>query len=136
MEKDVARAVELYERAAELDSKDAHFKLGVLYDEGIDVEKDMAQAIRHYEVAAMRGHVKARFNLGCEEYNAGNHVLALHHWMISAKIGHDKSLDNVKKFFMKGYATKADYAEALRGYQGAVEEMRSPDRDKAKHLLN
>ena len=32
LEKDVTTAVELYERAAELGVKDAHFYLGVLYD--------------------------------------------------------------------------------------------------------
>ena len=34
--------------------------------------------------------------------------------------------------FVKGLATKADYAAALRGYQNAIEEMSSPDRDEAK----
>ena len=36
---------------------------------------------------------------------------------------------------MKGLATKDDYAEALRGYQNAVEEMSSPDRAEAKSLI-
>ena len=40
----------------------------------------------------------------------------------------------VKILFMNGLATKADYAAALRGYQNAVEEMPSPDRDEAKEL--
>ena len=35
---------------------------------------------------------------------------------------------------MNGLATKADYAAALRGYQNAVEEMSSPDRDEAKKM--
>ena len=35
---------------------------------------------------------------------------------------------------MDGLATKAEYAEALRGYQGAAEELRSTDRDEAKSL--
>ena len=65
LEKDVTRAVELYERAAELGVKDAHFNLGCLYDKGTDVEKDTAKAFRHYEAAAMCGHVYARYNLGC-----------------------------------------------------------------------
>ena len=134
LEKDVARAVELHERAAELGLKDAHHSLGCLYDEGTDVDKDMAKAIRHWEAAAMSGHVSARYNLGCRDYNAGNHDLALQHWMISAKMGHEKSLGNIKDMFMHGLATKADYAESLRGYQSAVEEMRSPDRDEAKSL--
>ena len=92
LEKDVARAFELYERAAELGVIDAHYNLGVLYDEGTDVEKDTAKALRHYEAAAMCGDVLARHNLGNAEHRAGNHDLALQHWMISAKSGHEGSL--------------------------------------------
>ena len=136
LEKDVTRAVELWERAAELGLKEAHNSLGCLYDEGtdveMDVEKDIAKAMLHWEAAAVKGDVLARHNLGALEWEAGNHDLALQHWMIAAKLGHQKSLDEVKDMFMDGLATKADYADALRGYQSAVEEMRSPDRDEAR----
>ena len=132
--KDVTRAVELYERAAELGVKEAHHNLGNLYYSGTEVEKDMAKTIRHYETAAMCGHVDARFNLGHLEYDAGNYDLALQHWMISATLGNEGSLNNVENFSRNGLATKADYAAALRGYQNAVEEMSSPDRAEAKSL--
>ena len=132
LEKDVVMAVELYERAAELGAKDAHYSLGVLYDEGTDVAKDMSKAIEHYEAAAMCGDVFARYNLGCMEYDAGNYDLALQHFLMAAKLGDRDSLDEVKDMFMDGLATKADYADALRGHQSAVEEMRSPDRDEAR----
>ena len=132
--KDITRAVELLERAAELGVKDAHFNLGCTYTEGTDVAKDTAKALRHYEAAAMCGHVAARYNLGCMDYHAGNYDLALLHWTISAKLGDQDSLNEVKENFMKGLATKADFASALRGYQNAVEEMSSPDRDEAKVL--
>ena len=82
----------------------------------------------------MCGDVYARHNLGCEEENAGNYDLALQHFLISAKMGQEKSLSQVKTFFMNGLATKADYAAALRGYQNAVEEMSSPDRAEAKKM--
>ena len=135
LKKDVTRTVELYERAAELGVKDAHYNLGVLYDVGTDVEKDMDKAIRHYEAAAMCGHVSARYNLGYEENDAGNYDLALQHFLISAMLGHEKSLRKIKTFFMDGLATKADYAEALRGYQSAIEETSSPDREEAIKFL-
>ena len=132
LEKDVTRAVELYERAAELGVKDAHYNLGVLYSEGEEVAKDMDKAIRHYEVSAMCGHVLARYNLGCIEGKAENYDLSLQHFSISAKLGDQESLNMVKTFFMNGLATKADYAAALCGYQSAIEEMSSPERDEAK----
>ena len=99
-------------------------------DEGID--KDMARAHEHYEIAAKWGHVKARHNLGFIEYKSGNYALALKHWMISAKLGYTNSLSAIKVLFEKGSATKSDYAEVLRGYQEAVEEMSSPEREEAK----
>ena len=79
----------------------------------------------------MRGHLSARYNLGCEEKNAGNYDLALQHFLIAAKLGDQFALNQVKAMFMSGLATKTDYAEALRGYQSAVEETRSPNRDDA-----
>ena len=134
MSKDVTRAVDRAVLRAELGVKEAHFSLGVMFEAGTEVEKDTAKAFRHYETAAKCGQVNARYNLGNAEYDAGNRDLALQHWMISAKLGHEYSLTNVKSFFMNGLATKADYAAALLGYQNAVEEMSSPDRDEAKTL--
>ena len=134
MEKDVTKAVKFYERAVKLGLKEAQYNLGCLHGQGIDMKKDTAKAMRHWEAAAMCGDVSARHNLGSMEYNAGNYDLALQHWMISAKLGHGKSLNKVKTSFMKGLAAKADYAAALRGYQNAVEEMSSSGRDEAKSL--
>ena len=54
-EKDATRAVELYERAAKLEVKKAHFNLGAMYAKGTDVEKDTAKALRHYDAAAICG---------------------------------------------------------------------------------
>ena len=132
LERDMTRAVELYERAAELGVIDAHYNLGCLYRDGTVVDQDTSKAIRHFEAAAMCGNVSARFNLGCEEGKAGNYDLALQHCMISVTLGHEGSLNAVKHLLMIGHATKADYAAALRGYQNAVEEMSSPDRAEAK----
>ncbi|EJK54913.1 hypothetical protein THAOC_25415 [Thalassiosira oceanica] len=77
LERDVTRAVELYERAAELGVSGANYNLGALHAQGEDVAKDMAKAIRHYEAAAMGGYVSARYVLGYVAYNAGNNDLAL-----------------------------------------------------------
>ena len=53
---------------------------------------------------------------------------------MAAKLGCQDALDRVRVMFMKGLATKADYAGFLRGHQSAFEEMRSPDRDEALAL--
>ncbi|EJK77368.1 hypothetical protein THAOC_00802, partial [Thalassiosira oceanica] len=132
LKKDMERAVRLWEEAAELGSVDALFSLGNSYDLGDGVKQDKAKAVAFYAKAAMQGHVDCRHNLGYFEGKKGNHDRAVRHWLISAKMGGEQSLELIKKFFRAGFATKEQYAEALKGYQDAVEEMKSHDRDEAK----
>ena len=132
--KDVSRAIELWTRATGLGSLDAHCQLGCVYYAGDSVEEDKPRGICHLQQAAMKGHASSRHLLGVSEYNNKNYELAVQHWMISARMGHDGSLNKIKKMFTEGRATKAQYAEALLGYQSAVEEMRSPQREEAKRL--
>ena len=133
-EKDMRKAVGLYNKAAELGSVEALFSLGIVYRHGEGVEADMVKAVQFYKKAAMQGHAESRHNLGYYETSQGNGGLALKHFLIASKMGHKESLEAVKKMFMGGIATKDQYAEALRGHQDAVEEMKSHDRDEAKRL--
>ena len=132
--KDVPRAIELWTEAAELGSNDAHAQLGVMYYYGKGVEEDELRAIHHWQQAAMKGEVDSRHNLGAIEYENGNYELAVQHFMISAKMGHERSLNAIKDMFKEALVTKAQYAEALIGYRDAVEETKSPQRGEAKRL--
>ena len=132
--KDVPRAIELWTEAAELGSSGAHCELGDSYYYGDGVEEDKSRGIRHWQQATMKGNVDSRHAIGAVEQNSGNYELALQHWMISAKMGDEESLNCIKGMFKAGQATKAQYAEALLGYRDAVEEMKSPQREEAKRL--
>jgi len=73
----------------------------------------------------------------------GNYDRSVRHFMISAKMGENNSLEMIKNILMGGmatkeqqYATKEQYAEALKGYQDAVEETKSRDRDEANAYLD
>ncbi|EJK73003.1 hypothetical protein THAOC_05403, partial [Thalassiosira oceanica] len=132
--KNVPRAIELWTEAAELGSLGAHYQLGVAYYTGVVVEEDRPIGINHWQQAAMKGHVKSRYNLGIIECENGNCELAVQHYMISAKMGDQRSLNAIKDMFKDGDATKAQYTEALLGYRDAVEEMKSPQREEAKRL--
>ena len=135
-QKDMRKAVELWTEAAELGSIEALYSLGVAYDRGDGVQQDRAKAAELYKKAAMQGHVESRHSLGKHEGRKGDYNRAVRHILISAKMGHLESLENIKQMFMGGVATKAQYAEALKGYQDAVEEMKSHDRDEAKRFLD
>ena len=132
--KDVPRAIELWTEAAELGSLGAHYHLGFAYYNGDGVEEDKPKGVHRWQRAAMKGHAESRHHLGVVEFKEGNYDLAARHWMISAKLGHENSLNNIKDMFKEGHATKAQYATALRGYGDAVEEMKSHQREEAKRL--
>ena len=131
---DVPRAIELLTRAAKLGSLEAHYQLGIVYYYGDVVEEDKPRGIYHWQQASIKGDAESRRKLGVVEFHKENYGLAVQHWMISAKMGYEGSLNNIKTMFMEGHATKAQYAEALRGYGDAVEEMKSPRREEAKRL--
>jgi len=134
LQKDVKRAVELWEEAAGLGSIESLYSLGVSHMSGCGVQQDDAKAAEYYKKAAMQGHVGSRHNLGSYEWGKGNHDRAVRHFLISAKMGNEISVEVIKKYFKAGFATKEQYAEALKGYKDAVEEMKSRDRDEAKRL--
>jgi len=136
LQKDLRQALELFREAAELGSIAALFNLGVVYSRGDGVEQDSEKAAEFYKKAAMQGHVESRTNLGNHVGRKGNYDLAAKHFLISAKMGHDNSLENIKTLFMGGFATKEQYADALRGYQDAVDETTSHDREEARALRN
>ena len=134
LQKDTRKAIELMEEAAELGSIEALFNLGIAYELGEGVEQDKAKRDEFFERAAMQGSVLARHNLGTFEVQRGNHRRAVRHFLISAKMGYNDSLDTIKLYFEMGIATKEQYAQALKGYQDAAEEMKSHDRDEANRL--
>ncbi|EJK46081.1 hypothetical protein THAOC_35274, partial [Thalassiosira oceanica] len=136
LQKDMRKAVELWTKAAELGSIGALFELGNAYDNGDGVEEDNAKAAQFWTKAAIQGHVLARTNLGNHEGRKGNNDRAVRHYLISAKMGDERSLEFIKILFHGGLATKEQYAEALKGHQEAVEEMKSHDRDEAKAFLD
>ena len=97
---------------------------------------DKAKDAEYYKKAAMQGHAKSRYNLGCFEISNGNHGRAVRHLLISVKMEDERSVDAIKKGFIAGQATKEQYTQALNGYQDAVAETKSHDRDEAKRFCS
>uniref|UniRef100_A0A7S2P1Y8 Uncharacterized protein n=1 Tax=Skeletonema marinoi TaxID=267567 RepID=A0A7S2P1Y8_9STRA len=126
-------AFEYLSKAADLDDLEAHYQLSIMYQKGNGVEKDEQMEAYHLEVAAIAGHPKARHNLGCIEGDNGRQQRAAKHLIISASLGDDLSLDELKIEYAtgRGYVSKEDFAAALRAHQAAVASMKSPQRDEA-----
>ena len=63
VEQNYTKAVEYYERAANLGNSDALYNLGVCYYKGYGVEQNYTKAIKYYERAANLGNFDARLAL-------------------------------------------------------------------------
>ena len=135
MPQDEAKANELCLKAGELGCADGYANLGISYNIGRGVELDKMKAKHFYELAAMSGNVSVRYNLGCKEGKAGNHQRAFNHFMLSARAGYSKCLENVKTGFMAGIVTKDEYESTLRACHESQMEMKSEARDKAAAFL-
>ena len=128
---DYEKALELWHRSAELGNAEAYTSIGCAYHYGEGVEVDKKKARYYYELAAMGGDIVARHNLGVNEEDAGNYDRALKHHMISARSGYTHSLNEIKRLYSNGHATKEDYTQALQGYQEYLGEIKSVQRDEA-----
>ena len=128
---DHVKALEVCNRAAELGNASAYFNIGNAYRDGNGVVRDEKKAASYWELAAMEGHAIARHNLGVYEWRTGNMDRSLKHFMIAVRGGDNGPLENIKRMFKHGYATKDDYAKALRSYQAYLDEIKSPQRDAA-----
>lgn len=110
--------------SGDLGDVDAHYNLSVMHSEDEGVEK-----------ATIGGNPAARYELGKHEGRSERIDKMVKHWIIAARLGHDESLDAMKKSFVKGFASKEDYASALRGHQAAVDATKSAQRNAAEEYL-
>ena len=118
-------AFEYLTKAAGLGDINAHYDLSRLY------EKDEKKGLYHLEEAVIAGHPEARFRLGCIEGRHGRIDRMVEHFIISANLGHDESIEVMKLCYKEGRVSKEDFASALRAHQAAVNETKSPQREEA-----
>ena len=140
---DKRKAFEYWSKAAALGFMDAHYNLSLMYD-GDGIEKDEKKRIYHLEEAAIGGHPEARNNLAIMETKRGRmdsrSVEEVHgrldrafkHWVIAANMGHDISLEALKKFYQEGLFPKEEFAAALRAHKAAIDATKSPLREEGK----
>ena len=130
LNKNIARALELLHRAAEVGSRHAHDKLGqVYYNPDFGIKRDVPRALRHWTSAAEQGHPNSRYYLGIDDGNNKRFDRALAHFMIATRMGDRHSLKMIKNMYAKDDCSKEEYAEALRSFQIADDEMRSKQRE-------
>ena len=131
LQRDRAKAMELYGRAADLGCSQAHHNMADFYYVGGYMKK----AKFHFEAAAMAGHEIARCNLGVMEVKSGNMELAVKHWTISASGGCYQSMHHLRESFKEGYVSRESINSTLAAYNSSCAEMRSEARDAASRIM-
>ena len=135
LEKDIGKAIELFQKAGKLGHANSYNDLGTIYRDGRDgVEIDMKKARYYLELGTIGGSITARCNLASLDWQDGDSKRAFKHCLICAKAGDAHALENLKYGCKKGDVTKDEYAEALRAYQKQHDDTRSENRDRASHL--
>ena len=99
MPKDLGKAVELYQKAADQGNADAQINLGWLYENGEGVPKDLRKAAELYQKAADQGNASAQDNLG---------------WLYENGQGVPKDLGKARELYQKA---------ADQGNQSAIEKL-------------
>ena len=125
LQQDHTKAMELYNRAAELGCSKANLTLADVFRE----EGNMKKAKLYYEAAAMAGYEVARSNLGGMEANAGNMDRAVRHWTIAASSGHYFAMHHLRRAFEHGIVSRESINSTLAAYNNSCAEFRSEARD-------
>jgi TPR repeat protein len=130
IERDDARAAELYRGAAERGHPMAQNDLGMLYEEGSGVEQDYAAAAHWYGRAAEQALATAQFNLG-RLYDLGRGVgqdgeTAARWYRRAADQGHLKAQVRLALMYDRGQGVEADPAAAANWYREAAKQDHGP----------
>jgi TPR repeat protein len=124
VEEDNAKAMEWYEKAANLGHRFAMFQLGWQYEEGEIVEQDYAKALKWYEKSANLDWTMAMNNIGYM-YQEGlgvekDYAKALEWYERAANLEDESAMNNLGNIYQEGLGVEKDYAKALEWYEKAA----------------
>ena len=96
--------------------------------------KNDGKQMKHAETAAIGGHPGARILLSKLEMKKWNNDRAIKHLVIAAKQGGEHAIVLLTEMYkdLDRVVSKDVLAGALRGYQAALDSMKSPQRDAAE----
>lgn len=110
-------AFKFYKKAAEMECKEACFKLGQFYQNGTEVEKNIQFAVRKYEEAAAYGHELAMNALGSLFYNEQKDYSQAAEWFRkAAERGCARALNNLGICYEFGHGVELDSDQAFQLY--------------------
>ena len=122
---DKKKAIELFQRAADLGNADAMNKLGVYHYKGNGVLQDKKKSIELYQKAADMGNTDAMFNLAvCYERGEGvsqDKKKAIELYQRASDMGNTDAMVNLGACYDKGNGVSQDKKKAFQLFQDAAD---------------
>ena len=117
LQRDLRRAAQLYEQAAQLGDIVAEYNLGVFYEHGEGVRVDRRLSASYLERAATKGHDSAQLNLGLL-YQSGidgvpDYRKAIYWLQMSAEAGNRKAHGAIGQMYLAGQGVERNIKKAI-----------------------
>ena len=129
------RALEMYNRAAELGNADAYGYIASYYGQGIAVEQDESKTLEFLEVASKKGSLYAHRLLAKFHGRNDDKEKSIKHMKLVASAGDQDSMDDLMKYYKDKLLSKEDLTQTLRAYQASINETKSKEREDAKVIF-
>ena len=136
VEKNLVRAVELFEEAAKKGYAPSLHNLGLMHSKGDGVARDMKKAVYYYTEAGKKGDLPSAYQLG-QLYRKGEEVgqdfvKAAAYYKFAAERGHVSAANEYGLLFAQGQGVEVNYVEAYGWISYAA---RDGDGQSSKNLL-
>jgi len=123
---DDTKAIQLYQKAANLGNVRAQCAIGFMYATGRGVEKNGAKALEWYKKAAIHGDARAQCNLGSMFANGQNvthsNEKAVQLFKQAAQQGHTRAICNLGFMYQGGRGVPTDHERAVELYMIAADQ--------------
>ncbi|PKC00414.1 HCP-like protein [Rhizophagus irregularis] len=124
-EKNLEKALYLYQKAAENNIKEAMFNLAICYYYGEGTEKNLEEAFYWYHKATENGHIDAIFDLAyCYYYGKGtekNFEKSFYWYKKAAEKDHSGAMLNLASSYSDGVGTEKNLEKAFYWHQKLAE---------------
>ena len=131
LQKNEVKAVELFDRAADLGSVEAIAIVGrgLAFGEHGFI-KDEVTGRYCIEDAVVKGDIGSRYNLATLDVEERNYDHAIKHWHLAAAAGNKASMKKLWVCFNTKKLSKSDLEKALRAHKAATDKMNSEERER------
>lgn len=120
---DYAKAMEWFQKAADLGFADAMNNIGVLYANGLGVDQDSAKALEYYQKAAEQkpNNEVLICNIGIIYFGGEDYTNAMEWFQKAADLGSADASFLIGYMYVEGLGIEQDYTKAMEWYLKAAD---------------